>query len=716
MREKTRITAIGSCRIATPFKSAPAFFPVLNNTDRIYGYTHSAAEALQQIEFLHGAFVPPPDVVPLLMPNVDPVAVADIPHDPSDIYVVELSSAKRLYIDNVQVQLNYVTRHFAGFFADQARAQEFWRLSDGNNAAAKRAFLGEQDAFQMLDETDRSLLSALTHRTETAETLLADLVGIRDRLSNLVIVTHCNALRPNGQPLASRAAYIDMVEQVAAQAKVAVFNPTMSMQAFGQDQALSDPATSLSHYSEEFGAFLFAGLYDRHIAPLQNSAKPTTSAAIERAIGLFADRAEIKSIAPRIGGVAFLTGSLGAGGAERQLTRVACELRRREAVSGTVEVIVSTLASARGRDFFLPALQDAGVPVSVIPDLPAVLSPADLPAPLRKLLRHLPVQTQEALQRLTPHFIVHRPEVAYIWQDGSVLATALAALAANVPRIVVSLRGMPPNLRPEMMRDEYFSLYRALSRVPGVTFSANTHASADAYAAWLDMAPGSIRVVHNMAEALPGNGSDEDRAKWEGFLRTTGDADFTFGAVFRFDQNKRPLLWLEFAAAALAAHPASRFVLVGDGAEMEAAKTYARDMGIEHRCLFVGKSRNVGFWLARMDALGLTSRLEGLPNVLIEAQLAGLPVISTPAGGAGEAFIPNKSGYLLDSTDMPGLAQFLGHYLELAQSPAHRKDMAREARRFANKTFSPDRILPETLALLSDAPAPRRTLMQAARA
>ena len=714
MGEKTRITAIGSCRIATPFKSAPAYFPVINNNARVYGYTHTAPEALQQIRFLQDDFTPPPDVLPLLMPNTDPAALLETPHEMSDFYVVELSSAKQLHVAGVEVQLNYVTRHFADFFADKTRARTFWRLSDGRQQGEKLAFLETLPAYDALDDTGKALLAELTLTMATPESLASDLAAIRDRLPRLALLTHCNARAANGALLTARAACIDMVEQAAAATGIPVFNPTASMLAFGQENALADPQTSLSHYAPDFADFLFAGLYERFIAP--RSTPLSGSEAIGQAIALFRDRAEITSIAPHLGSVAFLTGSLGAGGAERQLSRLAAEMRKRELVAGTVEVIVSTLDPARGRDFFLPALTAAEVPVSTIPDLPAVLSPDDLPAGLQPLLRHLPPQTQEALRRLTPHFIAHRPEVAYIWQDGAVLATALAALVANVPRIVISLRGMPPNLRPEMMKDEYFTLYRALSTIPGVTFSANTHASADAYAAWLDLPPDSIRVVHNAAEALPPQGDDTDRDIWEAFRESTADADFTFGAVFRFDRNKRPLLWLEWAAAALAAHPASRFVLVGDGAELQAAKTFARDMGIAHRCLFTGKTRNVGFWLARMNALGLSSRLEGLPNVLIEAQLAGLPVISTPAGGAAETFMPNRSGYLLDNTENPALAQFLGHYLALAQDPAHRKDMSRHARRFARKTFALDRILPETLALLSDAPPLRRAAQLAVRA
>lgn len=725
MREKTSITAIGSCRVSTPFKAAPQLYPVYNNTDRVYGYTHSSAEALQQIKFLQGDFAPLPDTLPVLMPNTDIEGLEATIHTPSDIYFIEFSSAKQLRIGDVQVQLNYVTQHFDDFFGDRTRAADFWRLADGSKDAEKQVFLDACAEYHALNDTDKLLLSELTRQLSTVDSIAKDIAEIQARLPRVVFITHCNANAINGQPIPSRAKYIAMVEEAAASQNAAIFNPTASMQAFGQADAMSDAETSLSHYSEEFGQFLFDGLFQRHITDLHNTGgrlRPTE--ALAKAITQFQSRSQIQSISPHIGGVTMITGSLGAGGAERQLTRLAVEMKKRQditesdqiGITGNVEVVVSNLSPELGRDFFLPKLQDANVPVSVIKNLPATLEQGALSPDLHQLVRYLPPQTQDAIQRLTPHLLRERPEVAYIWQDGAVLATALAALAANIPRIVISLRGMPPNMRPEMMKDEYFEMYCALAKVPGVTFSANTYASADAYAEWLSLPQGSVETVHNAAEAQPTEGSEDDQQVWADFVGKTADADFTYGGIFRFDQNKRPIMWLEFAAAALAAYPRSRFVLVGDGVEFQVAQTFARDMGIADRCLFTGKSRHVGFWLNRMDALGLTSRLEGLPNVLIEAQFAGVPVISTPAGGAGEAFIPGQTGYLLDSTEAPRLPQFLTHYLDLATDKEHRRQMGIDARRFARKSFAIERIVPQTLDLLCDRPAKSQPFRKAIRA
>lgn len=426
MRELSRITAIGSCRICTPFKAAVAIHPIENNTARIYGYTHTCVEALQQVRFLQGEFTPPPEIAPLLMPNVDFDTVDKSPHPTSDIYFIELSSAKELRIADTQVQLNYVTRYFSDFFADNIRAREYWRLADGSQETERLEFLAQQKCYQTLSAFDQNILNNLTRTLSTPQTLKRDLCEIRDRLPNVVFITHCDALTTADIPIASRAAYIKMVEEVAKELNLQLFNPTASMQAFGQHAAMSDPDTSLSHYSDDFGNFLFDGLFDTFISPRQPR-ELTPTAALSQSLDMFRDRSPVASISPHIGGIAFITGSLGAGGAERQMTRLAVEMKKRQltsdpdqiGITGPIEVFVATLSPDRNRDFFLPKLQDADIPVSVIGELPAQAS-AQTEIP-EYLLRSLPAQTLEAVRRLTPQLSTLRPEVAYIWQDGAVL-------------------------------------------------------------------------------------------------------------------------------------------------------------------------------------------------------------------------------------------------------------------------------------------------------
>ena len=69
--------------------------------------------------------------------------------------------------------------------------------------------------------------------------------------------------------------------------------------------------------------------------------------------------------------------------------------------------------------------------------------------------------------------------------------------------------------------------------------------------------------------------------------------------------------------------------------------------GLSDRIHFAGRRSPVEPWMKAMDMLFLSSVTEGLPNVLIEAQAMGRPVVTMDVGGAAETIAPGKTGLAL---------------------------------------------------------------------
>ena len=65
---------------------------------------------------------------------------------------------------------------------------------------------------------------------------------------------------------------------------------------------------------------------------------------------------------------------------------------------------------------------------------------------------------------------------------------------------------------------------------------------------------------------------------------------------------------------------------------------WINEKGLDDEVKLVGEVNDVASWLEMMDVFLFTSLSEGLPNVLIEAQAFGLPVVSTRVGGGGGGF------------------------------------------------------------------------------
>ncbi|CAP40566.1 glycosyltransferase [Bordetella petrii] len=440
--------------------------------------------------------------------------------------------------------------------------------------------------------------------------------------------------------------------------------------------------------------------------------------SMKHAILHFRDRQIVDQPPERPVSVALVTGSLGPGGAERQLTRLAGELTRMAESPDhrpadvlmrpeKVEVLVkqhtepSGNGKKQGLDFFLPVLAEAQIPVTEINRLPAVSvshqSVSD--ETLARLLEQLPPPVHYGVTRLAPVLRDNPFDVVSLWQDGTCLFGALAALLAGAPTIHLVFRGLPPNIRKDRFREEYPELYQALAQVPGVYFVSNSVKAAQAYAEWLGIPIVRFHVLYNGVPDLAIDASPGDKKKWLAFRKSTADATETVGGVFRLEPDKRPQLWIKLAAQYLKRRPKARFVIVGDGRLHDNIVALARELRVTDRLLLVGLSNHVGYWYSQMDASVLLSRYEGLPNVLIEAQLLGVPVVSTPAGGAGECFVENVTGHLLADVEHPDLNEACEKVASIVDQVRTNEALREHSRHRAQKLFSLDAMLAKFLSL-----------------
>ncbi|MGB6009626.1 glycosyltransferase [Castellaniella sp.] len=457
--------------------------------------------------------------------------------------------------------------------------------------------------------------------------------------------------------------------------------------------------------------------YQRFESEEALAGKDVRIVSMKHAILHFRDRKIAAHTLDKAVSVALVTGSLGPGGAERQLTRLAGELTRMAGSPGPqssdiplrpkkVEVLVKQHTEPMGSpkkqdDFFLPVLIKAQIPVTEINRLPAIsVSHQTVPeGSLARLLEQLPPPVHYGVTRLAPVLRAKPFDVVSLWQDGTCLFGALAALLAGTPTIHLVFRGLPPNIRKDRFRAEYPELYQALAQVPGVLFVSNSRKAAQAYSEWLDIPIERFHILYNGVPDLATDASAADEAMWTAFHASTDDATETIGGVFRLEPDKRPQLWIKLAALYLKEHPQARFVIVGDGRLRENIEALAQELHVTDRLLLVGLSNHVGYWYSQMDASVLLSRYEGLPNVLIEAQLLGVPVISTPAGGAGECFVENETGHLLSDVVHPDLHEACEKVTSMVNKAQSNEDVGVHSRRRAQRLFSLEAMLAKFLSL-----------------
>lgn len=163
----------------------------------------------------------------------------------------------------------------------------------------------------------------------------------------------------------------------------------------------------------------------------------------------------------------------------------------------------------------------------------------------------------------------------------------------------------------------------------------------------------------------------------------------TIITVGRLVPQKNHELFLRAAAELLRDRPEQRFVVVGDGPLRGDLEDQAKRLGIAAQVTFTGERRDVDVLLREAAVFWLTSRWEGMPNVVLEAMASGVPAIAANVGGARDLIRDGQGGYVVAADDQ---AAFVRHTRELL-ADGERLSAFRRAARERALEFSVPRMI-----------------------
>jgi len=163
------------------------------------------------------------------------------------------------------------------------------------------------------------------------------------------------------------------------------------------------------------------------------------------------------------------------------------------------------------------------------------------------------------------------------------------------------------------------------------------------------------------------------------------NAALLLGCVGRLHPQKGIATLLDALALLRDNYPQLHLCLIGTGELHDSLQAQTHSLGLEGMVTFTGVRTDVPRLLAALDVFVLPSLWEGMPNVLLEAMAAGLPIVSTAVGGTPEVIVEGVTGLLVPPGEPTALATALRSLIE---NPALRLQFGQAGRARAEQEFS----------------------------
>jgi glycosyltransferase involved in cell wall biosynthesis len=389
--------------------------------------------------------------------------------------------------------------------------------------------------------------------------------------------------------------------------------------------------------------------------------------------------------------ILFVIPNLGPGGSERQLVNIANYLKEKsnhKSIEKLDIVIVCLRSKLKSKDFYESQLE-SNIRIIKLGDSTKMID--FINALRRNYMFFWMGKNLIYFDRLDQIIKLEKPRVIHAWLDSACVCSGLVGINNKIPKIILSTRNLNPTYFLSN-RFYYRSILRKLSLFNQVKILNNSRAGAESYEQWLNLRPNTVGVIRN--------GFDLRLLEIKNLHKNEKNY-FLVGGVMRLTNEKNIKLWIDVAKECCEQKLNVKFLIVGDGPEKNKLKKLIQKNSLSEVFTILEPTSNVYQIISKFDVFLLTSKFEGLPNVLIEAQLLGIPVISSNAGGASETFIDNVSGYLLNTRDPKAYAALIRR---VANDGILAMNLSNNAKKYARNRFDISIIAKDYLEVYSNSP------------
>lgn len=293
-----------------------------------------------------------------------------------------------------------------------------------------------------------------------------------------------------------------------------------------------------------------------------------------------------------------------------------------------------------------------------------------------------------SLQNDTPHIFAAIGEIEQFLRESntdvllchgykSILLGRFAARRAGIPAIAVSRGWTGQNRKVRMYEWLERRTLPLMDRVVCVS-----EGQAEKVRRWCAMPEAKICVIPNSARIDAFSQPDpRARERLLAFFPSDHRPERTILAAGRLSPEKGFAVLVEAASEILRSDSTAGIVLFGEGEERIRLESRLDALGLRNRFVMPGFRSDLDSLVPAADVVVLSSFTEGLPNILLEASAAGVPVVATVVGGCSEVVAHGETGLLVPSGQPASLAGAVSNLLRDPQLRRRMGDAGRERMR-----------------------------------
>ncbi len=156
--------------------------------------------------------------------------------------------------------------------------------------------------------------------------------------------------------------------------------------------------------------------------------------------------------------------------------------------------------------------------------------------------------------------------------------------------------------------------------------------------------------------------------------------------VGNFSPEKNHLFLLEIFEELQSTNPDIKLVCVGDGVTFENIQNKIKEKRLENSVFLLGFRKDIPELLSSADCIVLSSLVEGVPGVILEAAVQEKPAVASNVGGVKEVLLDGETGYIVDDFDKRIFTEKL---VAICENDELRKRLGNNARNLVVEQFNP---------------------------